>query len=211
MKRQRNQSSSSNAGAGAANQADQAVDPIDEADQERTVQEFREELAKQHKQICASFRYFVYVMMFTCVVATIYMDIFNGGEDTDEAFKSYNNFLNFVAILHGCVCSPALHFYAMTMNAGDRSKTSGINWPLFLFLGMVNIICVLTLVYSKRQSTFEDELYQVAEGGLSVHHSAIIFSNFCTLGFARVLRSDQQALEKTLRQLKASKYAHKTL
>ena len=184
------------------------MEPLDEEDQEKLVQEFQEEVIKQQEQINQSFRYLVYGVVLICIFVTLYMTTeLLGGDDNDGEKKKYNSFEIGLVLLHGLVCSPTLHYATTIMMKTQFTFSSTSNHVLFhpanltviIPLALFNILCTVVppLLFETRTTTV-------------ALHGTLLLSNICTIGFALIIHFDQKSTEKSMKELKTSKYHFKS-
>lgn len=185
--------------------SDKPVEPLDESDQERIVQGLRADLFQQHEQIDTSFRYLIYTAMVTCALATIFIDVWEQRQRNESSFS-------IVALFHGCISAPGLHYVAKILGLQPPSSQSLHRIvALIAAFGLINGACLLAM-RSSVEDTFSVDLKMATRRGIiPLHHGAMAISNLCTIAFAFILKADRANTEKTLQELASARYNHKTL
>lgn len=191
---------------GNKDEADQ-VEPLDEDDQAKMIEQLRAEAARQQESILQIFQYLCVVAAVVLTLSTIYMDQWHlkSVVQKDEDVNAVRPF----SMAHGAT-SAVLHLVTPTLSrpaTQSQGNSNGRNTFLRLSLA-VDVLAATSMLWMARRYG----------GGGARHdetllwmHYGILASNLLVMSAAVLLRWDGESTDKAFKDLTKAQYSYKSL
>lgn len=180
------------------NDDQQQVEPLDEADQARLIEELRAENVRQQESIWQIFRYLCLVAAVVLILSVLYLDQWHMTTTTigDDATSSF--LLRALSIGHG-VSSALLH--SISAHLTKPYQPVGL---VFRIIATVDVTMAVSVLWACRRHTQTDATLLYLHYGIGASNVFIVLA-------AVLLRWDAQSTDKSFQDLVHAQYRFKSL